>query len=406
MIKLVLSLLAAGCLLRADFDPAHWQFRQPVQVQQAAAVSAFVVDSGVYRESLAGLADLRIVRGERDLVEVPYQLEVLSGSREEVELPATLRNKAFVPGEGVQVVLDAGGHAEHNRVRISTSQKNFKQGLRVETSDDSKNWAVVQDDGLIFDVSQADRQVSDLTVEYPASTRRYVRLTIPGWQEPAYLESAWLSHFKESNAVRDVLSTLVPVVEEDDKTRATSFLFDIGFQGLPYDRLDVKAKPGFFARSLEVWTSGDQKAWTLAGEGVLSRTAERERLQIQVPEQWNRYLKLRVFNEDNPPLALERVMLSAPRRVVKFPSTTSGAYWLYAGNHAARQPGYDFGQVIPAKTQAMPVALGAIEANAGYRAMERPWTDRNPWLLNLVLVLAVALMGLVTVRFLMKVKAG
>src|SRR4051794_2768419 len=58
-----------------------------------------------------------------------------------------------------------------------------------------------------------------LTVEYPVSTRRYLRLTIPGWNDPAYLQSAWLTYRKEADAVRDVMATLTPVVSEDPKRR-------------------------------------------------------------------------------------------------------------------------------------------------------------------------------------------
>ena len=42
-------------------------------------------------------------------------------------------------------------------------------------------------------------------VTYPLSTRRYVRLTIPGWTDAADLESVWLSAYKETGATRDRL---------------------------------------------------------------------------------------------------------------------------------------------------------------------------------------------------------
>ncbi|HMJ60744.1 MAG TPA: hypothetical protein VK493_03235, partial [Bryobacteraceae bacterium] len=125
--KLVLSLFAAAGLLRADFDPQHWRTRMPIAVKPPAPVSAIVVDPAVCRASSATLRDLRIVRAG---VEVPYRFEILSALREQIELQPAILNKAAVPNSGVEAVLDLNGHPSHNRLRISTTQHNFKETVR------------------------------------------------------------------------------------------------------------------------------------------------------------------------------------------------------------------------------------------------------------------------------------
>lgn len=115
--KLVLSLLAAACLLRADFDPQHWQTRTPIAVKQPVPVSTVVIDPAVCRASRATLRDLRIVRAG---IEVPYRFEILSARREQIEFQPALLNKAAVPNIGVRAVLDLNGHPTHNRLRITT----------------------------------------------------------------------------------------------------------------------------------------------------------------------------------------------------------------------------------------------------------------------------------------------
>ena len=177
MTKLLLSGLAACSLLLADFSASAWHFRRPLQVPVPAPISEFTVDPTLYRDSAANLDDLRILRNN---TETPYVILTLSGSRQTLEPPAAILNKAWLPGTGVQAVLDLKSHAEHNRLRIATPLRNFKEVVRVETSDDAHAWAVVQSSGLIFDVSRDDHAVAESTVSYPTSTRRYVRLTIPG----------------------------------------------------------------------------------------------------------------------------------------------------------------------------------------------------------------------------------
>src|SRR5262249_41166028 len=158
---------------------------------------------------------------------------------------------------GVSAVIDLSGHVSHNRIRIGTSRKNFNESVRIETSDDANVWSVANENGLIFDVSRSDRQVSDLTLTYPVSTRRYVRITIPGWHDPAWLESAFVVLFQETDAVRDILASGTPVGTQNSQDRSTSFQIDAGIGGLPYDRVTISPLPGFFSRAVEVLSSGD-----------------------------------------------------------------------------------------------------------------------------------------------------
>lgn len=399
MIKLILSFWAASCLLYADFDVQRWQFQRPIQVRSAAPVAMFTVDQGVYRSSTARLQDLRIVQNG---AEIPYELQVLAGTQEETELATAILDKTVNPRAGLQAVLDLSGHAQHNRLRLSTGQKNFKEKVKVETSDDRRNWALVRDDGFIFDISQQDRHASNLAIEYALSTRRYVRLTIPGWKRPDDLQAAWLTHHKETSAVRDLGPTLTPIVSQDRKLQTTSLSFDIGFEGMPYDRLELAVNSGMFFRNAEVSASSDGKQWLFAGNGVVSRTAERSQLSVPIAEQWNRYIRLTVFNGDDAPLPIDSITISNIRRIVKFPVKGVGLYWLYSGNTVAKAPSYDFARLITSTTATTAVSLGEMKNNLQYRSPHLPWTDRHPDFLMAVLIVAVVVMGYVTLRFFTK----
>jgi hypothetical protein len=400
MKKLLLSGLTSSVLLTADFSAAAWRSRRPLILTLPSAVSQFTVDSTLYRDSSANLDDLRILR---DNTETPYVVLTLAGSREAVEPPTTIVNKAYLPGVGVQAVLDLKGHAKHNRLRIITPLHNFKENVLVETSDDDHTWAVVQSAGLIFDVLQDDHTAAENTISYPTSTRRFVRLTIAGWTDPANLQSVRLSAFRETGATRDVVATLSPTVREDAKAQTTELTLDLGFPGQPFDHIDLTVEPGLFSRTVEISSTNDPQHWYSSSGGVIFRTAEGEQLSLDIAERTDRYLKITVFNADSAPLPFGRITLSGIRRVVKFASAQPGAYFVYVGNPNARQPSYDFARVLSAKSAAASATLGSVEANPLFRLPERPWTDRNPWLLNGALALAVLAMGCVTLRMLKRV---
>lgn len=401
MTKLLLSGLACCSLLTADFNGVAWKTRRQIRLAESApaAVSEFIVDGPLYRDSAAGLDDLRILR---DGTETPYVIQVLNGTRRTLEPTAKMLNKAYVPGSGVQAILDLKGHPEHNRLRVGSDLHNFKETVRVETSDDQHTWALVQSGGLIFDVQRDDHSANETTVSYPTSTRRYVRLTIAGWSDPDNLQAVWVSAYRETGATRDVIATLTPSVHEDSKTQTTELIFDLGFGGQPFDQIDLSVDPGEFSRTVEIGATNDLRHWYANSGSVISRTAEGEQLSLTMGETTGRYLKIVVANADSAPLHFGAAKLSGVRRVVKFPSLQPGNYFVYVGNPSARQPSYDFARVLPAGKPGE-ASLGEPTANPLFRVPDRPWTDRNPWLLNGVLVIAVLAMGLVTMRMLKKV---
>jgi hypothetical protein len=274
MTRLFLSLLMAGAVARADFDPARWQFRRSISITKPSPVASFVIDRSLYQGSRAELADLRIVR---DQVETPYIIDELE-----------------------------------------------------------------------------DRD------EFPMS----------------------------------------PAISQETNTRTTLLTADIGSTAFPHDRVQLTIGPGQFYRTVKVESSRDSTKWRQIGVGVIFRTVDQENSTVSFIEQWDRYIRIRILNRDNPPLAIRQLILSAERRVVEFPAEHAGQYWLYYGSPAARRPSYDFVQTRPRHVQPVMFELRAEEINPAYRQAPKPWTDRRPEVLYIVLAAAILVMGFVAVRLL------
>ena len=351
----------------ADFSSANWQFRHPIRIESTAAIATVKIDPIVYRGSAARLADLRVLR---DSVERPYVLETLRGTANETELQPRIVNKAVVPNAGLELTLDLGAPAAHNRLRVTTPERNsserdsiyhnFKQRVRIETSNDDRHWAVAREDGYIFDFSQDDRRVSVLSIDYPVSTRRYVRATIFGWKDPKFVEGALLTHWMERPDTREGYAVFnQPVAVQEPKTQSTVYTIDLGFEGLPHDQMELNVAPALFYRAIEIETSKDGKEWTYAGQGVIYRTPEQQRLDASFGEVWDRYLRFRIMNRDDQPLAVTKVAVKTIVRQVKFQTGGAGQYWLAYGNADGKTPAYDLSFVIPKNVvAASPAALG------------------------------------------------
>jgi hypothetical protein len=404
MKKTVLSLLCFGALLRADFNPVHWQFRRTVAVDRPQQPCVVPLDRGIYERAQPDLSDLRVVR---DGQETPYIVETLSGAVEQHELPAQILDRAVEPGAGLQLTLDVGRAARHNRLRIATGLTNFRIRVRIETSADGQKWAVARANGSVFDFTQGGRSISVLTVEYPLATRRYLRATFLGWMRADAVTGAWLTYRQERPAVWQTVAEARPARRED--RQASVLVLDLGEERLPHSRLRLETNAAMFDRACEIETSADRKEWRYIGSGVVYRFPDEESTTLDFSEQWDRYMRLRIFNGDDRPIPVERVMFETVGRRVKFLPAAAGEYALYYGNPKARTPFYDLGAVLARNKEAEEIVLapGPEQPNASYRpppAPVKPWSDRYPAVLYTTLAAAILAMGYVTVQFLMKVK--
>lgn len=409
MNKLIRNLLwcAFSCALwlRADFEPSSWKFRRPLSIGQEAPVAVVNIDRGIYINSQPGLADLRVVSGQG---EVPYVLERMSGSRQHTEVSSNEPLNQGVTASGdLELTVDVGTGQRHNGIRLATTRVNFRQRVGVATSDDGRAWTRVRDDGYIFDFSQDEQHVSVLEVGYPVSTRRYVRLTVYGWNDPKAVEQAWITLDKNEFPVRDAMATLKADPRQEAKTQSTLYTWDLGVSGLPYDQLSLAVDAPAFERAATVEISQDGKDWRSLANGVLSRFGSEESLTIELPESHDRYLRLRIYNRDDQPIAVKTATLSVVRSHLKFKPAAGASYWLYYGNAEAHAPSYDLRDQL-AREGPLPetmILAGPEESSPAYREKPpapKPWSEQHQGILYITLALAVVSMGVVTVRFLRK----
>jgi hypothetical protein len=406
-----LLLLFASLLMGDGFDSSGWQFVLPVRVAEAGRMCTIPFERPLYSRMRHDLGDLRILK---DGEQIPYVIETMSGSLEESECRPAILNQSAAPDAGVQITLDlarCSAEPRHSRLRIATQRTNFRQKVRVESSDDNRYWVLAREDGYIFDFTQDDRKLSVLTVDYPVSTRRYVRATIFGWTSPGDVTGAWSGYRVERPPERTIIDANSPLRSEDRSTRTSLLTLDLGQSGLPHDRIRLEAGQSGFHRAAQLEASDDGKAWVLAAQGTVFEVPDEQSLSLTYTKRYERYLRLRIFNGDNQPVPILRVYVETPKQVVKFLPPSAGDISLYYGNPGASPPIYDLAAILGRQApipETKPI-LGEWGTNPGYKAPAqavKPWSDRHPALLYGVLAVAVICMGLLTVLFFIQVRGA
>jgi hypothetical protein len=251
--------------------------------------------------------------------------------------------------------------------------------------------------------------VALLTVDYPTSTKRYVRATIFGWTKTGAVRQAWSAYHHERAAEREVMDTASPERSEDPKTKASILTVDLKQAGVPYDRIRLDSGPSHFYRAAELETSTDGKDWRYATSGTIYQTADESSDGLAFATRHDRYLRLRIFNGDDKPIPVKSVVLETTARLVKFRLAGAGTFRVLTGNPDAKPPAYDFAAVI-AREAPQPEVQASLQVpalNPGYHPPPppvKPWSERYPQVLYGVLVIAILIMGYITIRFMLKVK--
>lgn len=406
------GLLALGLLpglataVHADFALAHWLFYKPVTlppgVEQGQLVEV-ALDREVFLESNAGETDLRLIAGPDR--EVPYQLVVLEKMEERAPVAVEIQDLGHVEGEYSTFMADVGDSGNlHSEVLIDTREHNFRRTVVVETSADGETWAVVRNDGEIYDFTSSDEEfrVHHTSVRYPQSAARYLRVKVLTAGE-APLEIIRAKVFLAEEVVAretDYLPTSVSVSRDEYGT--THHLLDLGRSGVPITRLSFQSDNQNFYRGAGVegsndkdaWGSSDKGAWEwLGGTQLYSFNTSRfvgSVLELELKESRYRYYRLAVDDADNAPLSLAGFTFHGADRLVRFQAEPNTDYALYYGNPVAEAPIYDLGQVTPyLETEDLPVAtLGGQQANEAFTGFDVPATERLPWLMPAAVILA------------------
>ena len=99
-----------------------------------------------------------------------------------------------------------------------------------------------------------------------------------------------------------------------------------------------------------------------------------------------------IIDDRNAPLSLVAVRAQSATRQVVFEASrlSGGPVKLYYGNPKARAPHYDFAASLPRVLSEAPgrLFLGPRMRNPAFEPEPKPFTERSPWLIYLVLALA------------------
>ena len=384
--------------------PAGWREWLYGSAIDTDTVSSPRLTSVVVSDEITSLAqpdwsDVRVIDDAGR--EIPYVLHARFGGKRVDLHTARVLEPSFVPGKHAQIILDAGpGGAIHNSVRLQLQAKeDLITWVEIAVSDDASEWRVLRERGSIFILRQEGRG-EKLDVSYPDSPARYLRARV--LEDPArYALTGAALGFERSRPGEHVGVGLSFVRRTDDPRRSV-WQTPAG-PPRPVSEIRFETSRNGFVRPVTIEWSEDGKEWHRAGAGEISRLIEggqtRESLSVVFDERRAAEWRIAVFDGNDTPLAdLVPAAFTTPRRVV-FQQEPGRRYTLIYGHQRAPAPQYDLARLTSEAVLdgASEARLGSMITNTDYDN-PAPWTEQNPFVVWVALVVAVIVLGWLAVR--------
>ena len=170
---------------------------------------------------------------------------------------------------------------------------------------------------------------------------------------------------------------------EDAERKQTILLLQASHPGFPVDSIHLDIPHRNFYREVVVEGSYDSVYWTPLQSGEILYDFDTPRFvgndrELRFGEYRYRYYRITIFNEDNPPLPVQKPMASGFARKIVFATGAGETYRLYYGNPEASAPSYELEKLFPyLVTEDLPVArLGPHDVQPRVRGTGVPARSR------------------------------
>jgi hypothetical protein len=394
--------LACAQAARAPESLTAWRYFKEVPVPPTPLrLLSITLDRDTLGEARTDLADLRLYDAAGR--EIPYALRIRRQIESQTISHAQTFNRA-VEGGAALISCDLGEQPpEHNEVEVSTAGDNFRRLADVEGSPDGEHWSTLVSGAILFRFSSGGRSAEQQAIGYPASRFRYLRVRVNrdsqvdrAAPEIIALQVQHSTHLK-GEMVPYPAAIEGPEADRLNSRPATIWRIDLADR-VPLERLRILVRDRAYSRPFLLEAADDPATPQILASGDLTRTEETEQPnpEINFNEHFARRLKLTITDDRNPPLPIAAVTaFGAMRQVVFETAAGTGPLRLYYGNPQANAPHYDLNARIPSdgSGRALFISTRIRQANPIFQPPQRPLSERSPWMVYLVLVIATIVLA-------------
>lgn len=366
--------------------------------------NTIVLPPDMFRHCEGDFRDLRIFDlSATDTVEVPYVLDILETEIEKHQVALSSVNHSSKGNEQYITFLNTGYKVNH--LELSFIEENFFATVKVEGSNDRKQWFELAKDEKVFSVHNSQERYTSSIVNFPLTDYNYLRLTIASADKITLSSAAFRMDEIKLGSFEDIPSTFN--VSTDKKSKRTVIDVELDhYRPVSNITLEISEDNDFYRHMIVetlVDSSHAERGWIrnyqmVSGNLITSFKPN----QFSIPFTLTNRLRITIENYDNPPLEISAVKLNGARVQLRTKLKTPESYLFY-GNEKRDKPTYDiqhFIEKIPMQTAQ--ASLGLEESIRKTPTTISAIFENKAWLWG-ILIAVIGLLGFFTLKM-MKAK--
>lgn len=307
----------------------------------------------------SNINDIRLytIKGN-DTTELPYIFEWRGTKNEQATLPFELINDTYNEKCCSYITLKFNKKETINQIKLEVSDFNFDKNLRIEGSNDNKQWFIIKEHLRIVRFQNSEDNFSYTTLNYPNSEYNYFRLKFDDdASKRIEITHAYAFENRSTQGFYTELKNFNWKQTNNKKEKTSEIIVDLPSTYLiNYITLKSKSKTDFY-RNINIYASsgtyhtpkGDLENWYLVNTSVFSSIDSNS---IDLNNQRTKKLKIEIINYDNEPIELGEIKAYAEQcRVISNLPASDNIYLAY-GKENDEAPTYDlvhFTKKIPSK---------------------------------------------------------
>jgi hypothetical protein len=343
---------------------------------------------------------------EGESIEAPYIIGITEDKTESNAYDAKLLNESK---KGNQYFFTYKMPTENvvNHIHLNFEQENFDWRIKLEGSQDQKEWFTVVENYRILSIKNAITDYQFTDIAFKDSKYRYFRVVINSKEKPKLLSSSLaLNTFTKGNYVNFPIKRMDK--ENNAEKKRTGISIDLG-EVVPLSQVQIEIKDEIdYYRPLKIQYARDsvqtQKGWKLNYSSLVNTTLNSmEEGTFNFRSTATQHLKIIIDNNDNQPLNIGSIIINGYQHELVTRISKPAKYYLAYGNETASAPQYDisyFEDKIPENLKSL--TLGKEEkTDKAEEVKGSPLFENEMWLYG-IMGLVIIVLGWFTFQMMKK----
>lgn len=369
-----------------------YRFEKQITLPSPQAFFQLELDPSLFANLDATLRDLRLYSNGKELGftglpvnEVDRQQTVLTILRKGMESNGKYSFEFYVPN-GVPV-------DKEGLLKVFLNQDPYFVKGELYGGVNGRDWRKIRDISL-FSIEERVNEISLNGIHYPYLKISFRPPAMNAFSSDLVVNMVQLISAASVGATEASLEPMKIQFEEDEE-KVSSIIVDLKYQNRLTDQITLQTSEKAFYRKVSLEGSNDGEKWSRILSTYIYRGVGEgdEKLTIPYEPRYDRYLKIKIFNEDNLPLQIDGIVgkVYPVRVLVKSPQgSTSFRLEGYFGNPRIKSPSYDVGNVLKESgwRKYSLIKVKDFQQNPVYDPNKMlPFTERYPGILTFGLIL-------------------